>query len=378
MAVRKRTWVTKTGERREAWVVEYADAAGIRRTETFARRRDADARAAQIDVDLRRGVHTPTSTSPTVSLAAQEWLTAVRLRERERTTLEGYRRHVELHITPALGSTRLAALTTPKVVAFCEALQARKSRLLARKVLTSLKSILKDAQRRGNLASNAALAVSIEPDRRRKQLLVGVDIPLPDEITRILTAAKPHWRPLLIVAVFSGLRASELRGLRWEDIDFKRGELHVRQRVDRYNTVGKPKSNAGSRTIPIGPMVVNTLRQWKLARPTEGLVFGTRSGRPIEHTNLVRCALWSAQVAAGVIGADGRAKYTGLHALRHFYASWCINRKVDGGLELPAKVVQARLGHSSITVTFDTYGHLFPRGDDGAELAAAERGLFGL
>ena len=71
--------------------------------------------------------------------------------------------------------------------------------------------------------------------------------------------------------------------------------------------------------------------------------------------------------------ATASAKYTGLHALRHFYASWCINRRVDGGLELPLKVVQARLGHASIQMTADVYGHLFPRGDDGSELAAAER-----
>jgi integrase len=70
-----------------------------------------------------------------------------------------------------------------------------------------------------------------------------------------------------------------------------------------------------------------------------------------------------------------RAKYTGLHALRHFYASWCINRRLDGGLELPAKVVQERLGHSSIMMTMDVYGHLFPRGDDAAELEAAEKSL---
>ena len=69
----------------------------------------------------------------------------------------------------------------------------------------------------------------------------------------------------------------------------------------------------------------------------------------------------------------GKAKYTGLHSLRHFYASWCINRRVDGGLELPLKLVQARLGHATITLTADRYGHLFPRGDDGAELAAAEK-----
>jgi integrase len=55
--------------------------------------------------------------------------------------------------------------------------------------------------------------------------------------------------------------------------------------------------------------------------------------------------------------------------------SWCINRKADGGLELPGKVVQEGLGHSTIAMTMDTYGHLFPRGDDGAELAAAERSL---
>ena len=70
-----------------------------------------------------------------------------------------------------------------------------------------------------------------------------------------------------------------------------------------------------------------------------------------------------------------KAKYTGLHALRHFYASWLINRKEEGGLGLPPKVVQERLGHSSITMTYDRYGHLFPRGDDAEEIDAAERAL---
>ena len=82
-------------------------------------------------------------------------------------------------------------------------------------------------------------------------------------------------------------------------------------------------------------------------------------------------------VAAKVVNEAGTAKYTGLHAFRHFYASWCINRRADGGLELPAKLVQERLGHSSIVITLDLYGHLFPRGDDGSELAAAETSLLG-
>ena len=82
-----------------------------------------------------------------------------------------------------------------------------------------------------------------------------------------------------------------------------------------------------------------------------------------------------AQIAAGVVDQRGRAKYPGLYSLRHFYASWCINRRTDGGLELPLKVVQTRFGHASIQMTADVYGHLFPRSDDGAELAAAEKVL---
>ena len=115
------------------------------------------------------------------------------------------------------------------------------------------------------------------------------------------------------------------------------------------------------------------------------LVFPTTGGLVEHRKNIVERGLVPVMIAAGVAseatGPDGekvkRAKYTGLHALRHFYASWCINRRVDGGLELPAKVVQERLGHSSIMMTMDVYGHLFPRGDDSVELAAAEKALIG-
>jgi integrase len=101
--------------------------------------------------------------------------------------------------------------------------------------------------------------------------------------------------------------------------------------------------------------------------------FPTKTGKVVHHKNLIRGALIPAQIAAGVVTTAGAAKYTGLHSLRHFYASRCINRRADGGLELPPKLVQARLGHASIVMTLDTYGHLFPAGDDGSELAAAER-----
>jgi hypothetical protein len=100
-----------------------------------------------------------------------------------------------------------------------------------------------------------------------------------------------------------------------------------------------------------------------------GLLFGGQADAGISNHKF--------QVAASVVTNAGKAKYTGLHALRHFYASWCINRKEDGGLGRPLKVVQHRLGHSSIQMTADVYGHLFPSGDDGAELAAAQKALLG-
>jgi integrase len=124
-------------------------------------------------------------------------------------------------------------------------------------------------------------------------------------------------------------------------------------------------------------MVANTLCEWRLQCPKGllDLVFPTGAGTIENHANIV---LWLAIIVDNAGCGLCRPQYPidGMHALRHFYASWCINRKADGGLELPPKTVQARLGHASIVMTLDRYGHLFPTNDDGAELAAAERSIF--
>jgi integrase len=380
MSVRKRTWKTRAGEPREAWIFDYVDGEGDRHIETFARKKDADDRAAVVKVAVNHGTHTAASKSITVEQAAKNWLAAVEGEKRERSTLDQYRQHVRLHIVPSkIGRDKLSSLTTQKIDAFKDNVLATLSRPLARKVMTSLKSLLKDAQRRGNVAQNVATNVTIKVNKREKRKLkVGVHIPEPSEIKRILDAATgTRWRPLLMTLAFTGLRSSELRGLRWEDVDLKGSRLHVRQRADRYNVIGNPKSEDSHRAIPIGPMVVNALREWKLACPKseQGIVFPTGSGGIFRHENLIRQGLIPMQIAAGMLAKDGEAKYTGLHALRHFYASWCINRRADGGLELPPKEVQERLGHASIVITLDTYGHLFPKKDDGSELAEAERAL---
>jgi integrase len=383
MSVRKRTWKGSGGEPKEAWVVDYVDQQGDRHLKTFAKKRDADAHHAIVGAAVRAGVHIADSKSVTVARSAELWLESREAAGLERATMAGYRQHVALHITPILGALRLSQLTVPLVRGFEDRLrQEGRSPAMVRNVRRSLGGILADAQERGLVAQN--VVYSLRKNRRSPRaegngkLKTGIDIPAPAEMRAIvgkLDTAAGRYRVLLLTAIFTGLRASELRGLLWGDVDLKAGEIHVRRRADRYGKFGRPKSEAGERTVPLPPMVITALREHRLATPRSelGLVFPSIRGG-IEHRNIiVERGLHPVQIAAGIVDEQGGAKYKGLHSLRHFYASWCINRRVDGGLELPLKLVQTRLGHASIQMTADTYGHLFPRGDDGSELAAAEK-----
>jgi integrase len=394
MSVRKRAWRNRDGSTGEAWVAEYTDFEGKRRLRTFEKKREADAFHANAAGELRSGVHVPDSQSVTVAEAGRLWLVSCENDGLERATLEAYRQHLDRHIIPLLGAVKLSRLTVPMVRAFEDKLRLDRSPTMVRKARISLGALLADAEECGLVGQNVVHMLARRRRRRGQdvgierrhngKLKVGVDIPSPDEIRAIIAALPTideaaRFRPLLLTAILTGLRASELRGLKWADIDLKHSEVHVRQRADRYGKIGRTKSEAGERTVPLPPMVVSVLREHRLACPNGalGLAFPNSKGSVDHRNTIVERGLHPAQVAAGVVDADGNAKYKGLHALRHFYASWCINRRVDGGLELPLKVVQARLGHASIQMTADTYGHLFPRGDDGAELAAAEKSLVG-
>jgi integrase len=405
MSVRKRTWKTESGEIRSAYVVQYStaetDARGKRKRhiQTFDRKKDADAFHAQVRVDIGKGTHVPASKSITVEAAGCNWIDSCS--DLERTSVDGYQQHLNLHINPYLGAVKLSALTVAIVRDWQDKLRKGtpapgqtesepRSADMVKRVTGSLGTLLADAQERGHVGTNVVrnLRASRKRGKERKaerrakgKLKVGVDIPTPAEIDAILQAAKGRWRPLLLVAIRCGLRASELRGLRWQDINFTKGELHVHQRADAYNTIGRPKSESGERTIPIPPATLQALREWKLTCPKRAqgdrhFVFPNGEGNVENHANIVTRGLAPTLVEAGVTDPDGGAKYTGLHSLRHYFASWCINRRADGGLELPAKIVSERLGHANIGITLDLYAHLFPRADDTAELAAGE-GKFG-
>ncbi|UHD44934.1 site-specific integrase [Aureimonas altamirensis] len=415
MSVRKRTWTTPKGEHKTAWVVDYFDGQGVRRLKTFKLKKEADAFSATASVEVRQGTHVADSASVTVNAAGKLWLATATASGLERSTTAQYRQHLELHMAPLIGDTLLSKLNVPAVRQFEDDLrESGRSPAMVRKVITSLGSLLSDAQERGLVGRNVvreksrtrAKGKDKRLERRQKgKLKIGVDIPSRDEIRAIIAKLEDRWRPVLLTAIFCGLRASEIRGLRWMDVDVDRREIHVRQRADRFNDIGRPKSEAGERTVPVPPMVANALRELRLsysrpiigrdtagsllreeARP-EHLVFPNGSGKVESLANIINRGLCPVQVTAGVtmdsgkVDKDGvailQAKYRGMHSLRHFYASWCINRPEDGGLGLPPKVVQERMGHSSILMTMDVYGHLFPKADHADEMAEAERSLVG-
>ena len=289
--------------------------------------------------------------------------TAATLKKLETATLKQYRNHIRLHIVPKIGGIRLAQLSAPIVDDFKDRLLAANSRVMTGKVLTSLRSILAHAQAKGRVGHNAAAAVRLGAKQRREsgRLEIGRDIPAKDEVRRILDAVHgTRWHPILATAAMAGLRSSELRGLRWNDLDLDVGILRVRRRADETGNMGSPKSAAGARDIPMSPWLVNVLKRWRLECPRAkgvlDLVFPNGKGHVENHANIANRGLYATERKLGILDAAGSPRY-GMHSLRHFFASLMIEQN-----HLP-KRVQEMLGHSSLQMTYDRYGDLFPAGD---------------
>src|SRR5207245_10295409 len=149
-----------------------------------------------------------------------------------------------LHIVPRIGHVRLAELSSPAGERFRDGLVNDLSKPMARRVLGSLKMLLKDAVRRGHVAFNAAAASRVETDARQKRkLAAGRDFPTIPEVGRIIAAAPDDKAcALLVGAAFAGRRSSELRGLRWQDVNLEKLTITVAQRAERHVAIGPRKS----------------------------------------------------------------------------------------------------------------------------------------
>src|SRR5262249_27624994 len=185
MSVRKRKWKTSRGVECGAWVVNYTDQQGRRILKTFEKKKDADAFAASSRVEVIEGTHVAESASMTVAEAGDLWLKSAEANDPplERTTIEQYRHHLQLHIVPFIGRTKLSRLTAPTVRAFADKLREDgRSGTMVKYIVRSLGCLLSDAQERGSINRNAVHELRVRrkgkrksdaKDRRGKKLKVG-------------------------------------------------------------------------------------------------------------------------------------------------------------------------------------------------------------
>jgi integrase len=366
-SIRKRAWKSG-GVEQTAWVIDYTDQHGKRRLKTFPTKKEAETWSVNALHEVQEGVHTAASVSKTVEEAWKAWLDECEANALEYGTILQRRQHLNLHVNSLIGREKLSALTVPRIHQFDADLRtAGRSPAMRRKVLTNIKTMLTFAQSKGWVSQNVARSVRIKSDDRsaRGPLREAVDFPSRAELKSLMETAATKWRPLLVTAIFTGMRASELRGLIWADVDLDAGTIHVRRRADAWKEMGDPKSKAGKRDIPLAPIVVNTLRKWLEDCPKGelGLVFPNGAGNVETLPNIykrfwkpiqLKCEL---TIDSGEKDAEGNPvldhRY-GFHMLRHAAASLFIQY-----LGWTPKRVQTVMGHSSITMTFDLYGHLF-------------------
>ncbi len=387
-SIEKVSWNTASDRPSHRWQVRYRDQDGNQRSRNFKLKADAKEFAESVDAEVRRGIHIPRAASATIKEAAEIWIKAVAVGRdgrppAERSTTDQYRQHIDLHIVPFLGDIRLVDLTTPAVVNYRDdLLEAGRSRAMVRKILTSLKSLITEAQTRGLVIGNAALPVKIITTGRHKE---AIRVPAKADVKAIAHQTfrwasgdfprsrhkagilRHQWfHALLLTAIGTGMRASELRGLTWGNVNFDLGHIDVENRADEWGDIGPTKSASGRRSIHIAPFLIGALREWRSLCPANdrGLVFPNGAGN-VESLANIHSRWWGpAQVAAGVCdpeeveGVAGEKivrqvpRYT-FHELRHFRASIMI----AGGTN--PLTVKEQMGHANVEVTMGIYGHLF-------------------
>jgi integrase len=241
-----------------------------------------------------------------------------------------------------------------------------------RQVYTVLRSGLDGAVRDGLVARNPAAAVK-RPGIARREAKHAAAI----DVTKLLLCAEGlRYRLVLVLIAATGLRRGEALALHWSEVDLDNGQLVVRGTLGRIGgklMITEPKTDRSRRTVPMAPPLVAMLRAHRADQAAErlaagsawqdhGLVFASESGTPVDPRNILR----TIQVAAEKAGMTG----IGVHTLRHSAAvAW-----LEAGVHI--KAVADLLGHSSIAITGDIYGHT---SDDTARAAVeALSGVLGL
>jgi integrase len=302
-------------------------------------------------VALRRGtMRAPTST--TVREAAESWLEGAKAgtilnRKREPykpASLRSYERALKLRILPALGHHRLSTLDRNDVQDLVDRMLAQGcDPSTIKNTLNPLQAIYRRALKRGEIAINPTAALDVPTPRGRRERVAT-----PTEAAALIAALPTEDRALWATAMYAGLRRGELRALRWRDVNLAAGLIRVKAGWDDYEGEIEAKSRAGRRTIPIAGTLRDHLLEHRIRQTDDpdAFVFGVEPAVPFEPSTVNRRA------RAAWKRAD--LNPIGMHECRHTFASLLI----AGGVN--PKALSTYLGHASVTITFDRYGHLMP------------------
>jgi integrase len=361
----ERRWRGADGTERRGWQVDFVDQQGKRQRRQFQRRKDADAFLVTARAQVQVGTYTPDSTSATIGDACDLWLERAVAERLERNTRDQYRIQSNHLLAVIDRNVKLSRITRARCEQVRDDLLKAHSRDTARKVVAAFRMVMKDAHRRGLVAVNVAADTRVGAAKRHKaKIKAGVDFPLPLEVRALIDAGAPKARAMVALAALAGLRASELRALRWSDVELGASPtVTIAQRADAWCAIGSPKAESSRRSVPLGEVAVMALKAWKLAQaPGRALLFGTATDRPDMLGNLQR------RLLDPLCAAAGAPRYT-WHSLRHYAVSSWLAARID------LKTVQTWAGHATLAMTTDRYGHLLPRSDDHDRIATAERAL---
>ena len=330
--------------------LRYTDDKGQQRRVEKVCRTKAEAVAALRDM-RRRAEDGGVVVEDAATLAAyvQRWLdVTLAVSDRAPATKATYETLLRVHVLPTLGSKRLRDLKPTDVERLLLTMGESMSPSTVRQTHTVLRAVLDTAHRDGLVRSNAAAAVQ-RPRVPRAEARWYTE----DEVARMLAAAEGHrYAPLLTVVAYTGLRIGEALALRWSDVT--EDEVRVTGSLSNLHR-GDTKTRAGMRAVPLVPEAAEAIKARRKAQAAErlaagvmwtdsGLVFTTEAGTPVDDRNALRW-LHGVRRRAGIKGGAW-------HAFRHAAASRMLTRGV------PIGTVQAIMGHSSITVTVDMYGHV--------------------
>lgn len=338
----------------------YIDELGRKRRKYFtgATKRDVDALKKKFQRGLDAGQPADPSTQP-LSEYLTAWLEGDARRHLRPHVLEGYEAYIRLHISPILGHVPLGSLTTKHVQIMIDELEAggKLAHSSLARVRGVLQSALTDAKRRGLVAANEAHGVRVPAPNR-----VEMQYWHPQQIRKFLNSLHGHpMEAFYVCSLTLGWRLGEGLGLRWQDISFERGTVSIVQALERSSTSHNPvftptKNRYSRRTVSLSQAAVTALQlhstHQKILQEIAGenwgnkwdLVFTSSTGLPLAQTNISR--------QFKLLTEQAKLPLIRVHDMRHTAAT----AMIFAGINI--KVISATLGHSSIRITLDTYGHL--------------------